>query len=161
MGVFGEYEDDNDNVFDIFYDIVNRIMPKNIIKGKEGEELYNIREKYVKDNKDKLLKEVNKWIIRHKKDRKLYNKEMWYYNAIVGIIIMMIKKYNKNKLPKKITQTMIPATLRKIALDNIVKIIKTDNISEWKDPTKRLNALKKELKLFSNNKIKIKDIIKK
>src|SRR5579885_2499267 len=75
MGVWGEYDDENDYIADVWIIIEQKVIPKcyqQIEEDIEDEYLAKnkIRREYAKNNPDKVYKAIRKWLTEYKKNIK-------------------------------------------------------------------------------------------
>lgn len=177
MGAFGYYDDENDNVLDIWENVTRLTLPKYFIdltkNVDEHEALDKVIDSYLYKNINKLQKNIEIWIEKEMKKlidyeniksniKKLINQESIKQN-IVGICIKLAKFINNNSnsnlknsyetLPKK-----YPSLLRKQALRvlNLLTNTVEENIFGWNSIKLRKLVLQHELYLFSNGKYGIK-----
>lgn len=176
MGGWGVYDDENDNVADIWIEIEENTMPKNFeeiekyVKN-EFEALNIIRRAYAKNNQQKLFDSIKKWLTKFKQNMKGYEDP---YINISGVALKAARVIqdlpSSDPLGSGIFDSGIPKTLPpgypewlrqealkavKIQLDEI-----DENKSGWRNIDERKKALQNELFYFSKGS-RIKKSIKK
>jgi hypothetical protein len=169
MGAWGLYDDENDNVADIWIQIEENTLPEcfnEIIENiqDEYEAINTLRRAYAKNNSKKLYNVIDKWLFKFKRD--INDEEDNPYMNISGIALKAARVLQElpssDPLGTGIFDSLIPQNLprgypewlRKEAL-NAVKI-QLDELDEnkqgWTDINKREKALEHELFYFSKGK---------
>ena len=169
MGVWGVYDDENDYVADVWGNIIDAILPKKIKevdKYLEGDwdTKWKIRNAYALENQDKLFSQIERWIMKFKRENmKRYGEDENPYMNIVGVCLRGIRYVGElpvsdplssgifnSGIPSKLPRGF-PESLRKEALSAVRKEIEIDQ-QGWKGQKSRDNALQHELFLFSKGK---------
>ena len=165
MGVWGEYDDENDNVADMWIGIEESTLPKSFNETKEGlgddySMINTIRATYAKNNPNKIYNGIKLWLPKYKKQMKDYEDDENPYMNISGIALKAARFLqdlpSSDPLSSGIFNSMIPNELprgypewlRKEALNAINNQI-ARNQTDWRDDKKRKAALQHELFYFS------------
>lgn len=123
---------------------------------KSMEECYVESLKYMQNNMDKVAQEIYKYIKKHKYDKNapmmisgiaLYLARGWVSTPIFPVNKKSINRGFKfpslpNKFPGKLRQMALKAS--KYQLEHF------NNEQGWREPDRRIQALKNQIKLFSN-----------
>lgn len=151
MGAWGYYDDENDNVADIWQEIMEAVLPKSFHEIEnhvtDYEAINRVKINYVNNNEKKLYLSIKKWFTGYKSYAKNYDNP---HINIVGIALKAARQLqhmpSSDPLGSGIFDSMIPIELpnrypvwlRKEALKSVKAQLKNidDNIEAWKDSKK-------------------------
>ena len=166
MGAWGYYDNENDTVFDEFYDYQIDFIKKN------NKQLFNAYQKTKNTYDENFANSLNEYMHKNQKKAAIHLKSYIakliksnfsnysFYNfdnrssIITGLIIELLHvgqpRDLHTTLPKKLF-VGFPQALTKLACKNIDKSFENIDNDDWKDKNKRIKALKDEYKLFNCN----------
>lgn len=163
----GYYDDENNYVFDTWYELEKKVLPKSIQdmrcdKRVSNTLYYETAANYMKEHPKEVYKALNKWVSDFKSNTHESNIREPHM-VLVGVIIHTIKfyrgldfyyKFSSKTLPDKFPMEF-PKTVVKEGLRSVKDLLKhvDENLMEWESIENRKKALNEELSLFETGKI--------